>query len=114
MIIEWWKLGRLTLCLTGAILDEYIDVLMRLGLSGTKDLDDLLLLFRKGFNAVFIAQTPSLSVCDDPDDNKFIEAAVALEAEWIVSGDLHLKKIKRYGGIAIRSPKEFIERSQSV
>lgn len=109
-IIDSWKQGKLTLCLTGAIIDEYVDVLMRMGLGGTKELDDLLSLFRNGHNCIFTSQTPKLSVVDDPDDDKFIEAAVALNAEFIVSGDTHLKKIRKYAGITIVSPKEFVER----
>src|SRR3989344_8072438 len=35
-------------------------------------------------------------VKDDPDDNKFLEAAVAGKAEFIASQDKHLLKIKEY------------------
>jgi uncharacterized protein len=108
-VIDSWKQGKLTLCLIGAIIDEYVDVLMRMGLRGTKELDDLLSLFRNGHSCIFTSQTPKLAVVEDPDDDKFIEAAVALKAELIVSGDAHLKKIKTYAGIAIVSPKEFVD-----
>lgn len=109
-VIDFWKQGKITLCFTNAILDEYIDVLMQMGLAGTKELDDLLSLFRNGHCSVFASQTPKLSIVDDPDDDKFIEAAVALNADLIVSGDAHLKKIRKYAGIAIVNPKEFVER----
>jgi len=33
---------------------------------------------------------------DDPKDLKFIECAVAAKAQYIVSGDSHLLKLKRY------------------
>jgi len=33
---------------------------------------------------------------DDPDDDKFIECAVASRAGFIVSGDKHLLKLKEY------------------
>ncbi len=38
---------------------------------------------------------------DDPDDNKFIECAVAGEADFIVSGDRHLLALKEFHGIEI-------------
>ncbi|MBW2742770.1 MAG: putative toxin-antitoxin system toxin component, PIN family [Deltaproteobacteria bacterium] len=38
---------------------------------------------------------------DDPDDDKFIECAVASRAGFIVSGDKHLLNLKEYKGIKI-------------
>jgi len=46
---------------------------------------------------------------DDPDDDKFLAAAVEGGADYIVSGDNHLKCLKIYQGITIISPAEFIE-----
>ncbi len=38
-------------------------------------------------------------VKDDPDDDKFIECAVSGKADYIVSGDSHLLRLKEYAGI---------------
>ena len=46
---------------------------------------------------------------EDPDDDKFIECAVALDAAIIISGDKHLLKLKRYVHIDIVSPHDFLE-----
>lgn len=40
-----------------------------------------------------------LSVCDDPDDDKFVECAIASKTKIIVSGDKHLLKVTGYQGI---------------
>ena len=48
-------------------------------------------------------------VKDDPDDNKFIECAVAASADYIITGDEHLLKIKEFRGIRIVSCTEFLE-----
>jgi putative PIN family toxin of toxin-antitoxin system len=48
-------------------------------------------------------------VKDDPDDNKFIEAAVEGGADYIVSQDKHLLNIKEYGGIQILRPEDFLK-----
>jgi len=45
----------------------------------------------------------------DPDDNKFIECAVASKAAYIVSGDKHLLNLKNYQGIQIKKAAEFLE-----
>ncbi len=46
-------------------------------------------------------------ICEDPEDNKFIECAVAGEAEYIVSGDKHLLKAGKYKKTKILSTNEF-------
>lgn len=47
----------------------------------------------------------------DPDDEKILEAALAAEADYIVSGDKkHLLVLKEYEGIPILSPGEFLRR----
>jgi putative PIN family toxin of toxin-antitoxin system len=47
-------------------------------------------------------------VLDDPKDSKFIECAVAAKARYIVSGDSHLLKLKRYEEIEILNAKDFL------
>jgi predicted nucleic acid-binding protein len=95
---------------SGEILEEYIEVLRRLGLEGEKELDELLALFGKGFNIQFTRKTPVLSVVmDDPDDDKFIECAVALGADYIISGDKALLLVGQYKKIKILPPQEFLK-----
>lgn len=48
------------------------------------------------------------AVLDDPDDDKFIECAVSCGADFIVSGDQHLLRIKEYAGIKILTAAEFL------
>ncbi len=109
-IIDLWKNGKITLCLSSAILDEYVDVLQRIGLEDEQELEELLALFSKGFNLLFTTKTPELKVVkNDPDDNKFVECAVALKAKTVISGDKALIAVKRYMGIEISTPQKFLE-----
>jgi putative PIN family toxin of toxin-antitoxin system len=48
-------------------------------------------------------------VKDDPDDNKFIECAVECGAEFIISGDKHLLRMKKYKGINIMNAATFLK-----
>ena len=108
-VIDLWKSGEITLCLSKPIVDEYIEVLRRLGLQNEKELDELLSFFAYGFHVVFTATTPELHVVEkDPDDNKFIECAVALKADFIITGDKALIEIQDYMSIKIISPKDFL------
>ncbi|MBU2054859.1 MAG: putative toxin-antitoxin system toxin component, PIN family [Proteobacteria bacterium] len=108
-IIDLWKDGRLTLCLSQDIFDEYIEVLRRLGLDNTPELEELLKLFATGFHIVFTTRTPEIHVAADPDDDKSIACAMALKAGCVVSGDKALVDVRLYQGIKIVTPGEFLE-----
>lgn len=110
-IIDLWKTGRLTIGLSPAIIEEYIEVLGRLGLAGEPELKEILDLLAQGTGIVFSANPPDLQVVkDDPDDDKFIAAAVALKAGLVVTGDKALRKVGLFGGIQIVTPAEFLHR----
>lgn len=109
-IIDLWKNQLITLCLSKNIIEEYVEVLQRIGLKNEKELEELLRLIAKGYNCIFTAKTPSLKIVEkDPDDDKFFECAVALNAQFIISGDKEVLKIKNYGSIEIVTPTEFLE-----
>ena len=50
-----------------------------------------------------------INIVDDPDDNKFIEAAIEGNVDYIISQDKHLLKIKEYKGIKILTPADFLK-----
>jgi putative PIN family toxin of toxin-antitoxin system len=49
------------------------------------------------------------AVEDDPDDDKFLEAAVAGNVEYLVSGDQHLLDLDSFRGVDIVEPRTFYE-----
>lgn len=109
-IVDLWRKEKLTLCLSKDILDEYIEVLRRIGLEDEDELEELLSLFSKGFNIVFTTKTPKITLVDeDPDDDKFIECAVALKADVIITGDKALEAIKEHMKIKILTPVKFLK-----
>ena len=62
-------------------------------------------------NSILVQPKIKLNIIkDDPDDNKFIEAALEGNAKYIVSQDKHLLKIKQYKNIKIITPKHFLEK----
>lgn len=48
------------------------------------------------------------AVKDDPSDNKYLECAIEGGADFIISGDSHLKVLKVFRGIRIVSPADFL------
>lgn len=51
----------------------------------------------------------SIDTVRDPDDDKFLEVALAGGADYVVSGDRDLFDLGSYGGIEIVTPDEFLE-----
>jgi putative PIN family toxin of toxin-antitoxin system len=108
-IIDLWKSGRLILCLSPEILEEYLEVLRRMGLEEESDFKTLLDLFSKGPNILFTSKTTEVhAVPGDPDDDKFIACALALKAEVIVTGDKALETVRSYENIRIMTPARFL------
>lgn len=61
------------------------------------------------FNALVVKPSFKLDIIkEDPADNKFLECALMVKAEYIVSGDKHLLKLKMYENIKIISAYELI------
>ena len=108
-IINVWKKEKIVLCLSEAVLEEYVEVLRRIGVREENELKELLSLFSTGFNLLFCRTTPRLRVVEkDPNDDKFIECAVALKADVIITGDRALGAIEIYQEIPILTPQQFL------
>lgn len=60
--------------------------------------------------AEFVDPVEEFTVVEpDPDDDKFLEAAVAGDVDYLVSGDGHLLNIESFRGIDIVKPRTFYE-----
>jgi putative PIN family toxin of toxin-antitoxin system len=108
-ILQLASRGVLINFLSPDILREVEDVLRRsrFGLRPDHVLE-IVALFKDTFEIVI----PSLrvqAVQSDPEDNHVIEAALEAGAEFIISGDNHLLKVKEWEGIRVVSPAQFIE-----
>lgn len=49
-------------------------------------------------------------VKEDPDDDKLLECAIECGADFIISGDIHLLKLKKFKEIKIIKVKDFLEK----
>ena len=114
-IIDHWFSGKLILCVSRPILKEYFDVLGRFQSERKDFFRRLITAFEKGPNILFVDNPKEENwIEDDPGDNKFIACAISLHAEYIVSGDPHLRRTGKIGGVEIVPPREMmglIERS---
>ena len=108
-IIVAWIEGKFVLTVSNQIVNEYINVLSRPKFKIARaELDDFAALILS--KAEFVVPGESIRVVEaDPSDNKFLEAAVTGQADYIISGDKHLRDLKEFRGIAILTPSAFLE-----
>lgn len=85
--------GRNTLCVTNEIIIEYLEILQRL-----TDYDTAETVVKTIINSRFVEFiTPFYRfelVTQDPDDNKFVDCAIAANARYIVTNDHHFDVLK--------------------
>ncbi len=59
-------------------------------------------------NALVFAPTKIIAACRNPEDNKFLELAVAANASCIITGDKHLLVLHPFRNIYILTPSDFL------
>lgn len=59
--------------------------------------------------ADLVADTELSGVCDDPDDDKYLAAALEGRASHVVTGDRRFLALREYGGVAIVTPRAFLD-----
>lgn len=95
-ILQLWLAGRFELLTSTEILDEYRRVAEELNQKYPRvDLRPLMDLITLRSHLVQPGPGP-LPYCQDPDDIKFLAAALAGRAKFLVSGDRHLLRVGRY------------------
>jgi putative PIN family toxin of toxin-antitoxin system len=108
-ILEAWRDGELQLVVSEEILEEY----QRVGETLAEQFPGINLqpiIDLVTTNAeIFPNQILRGSVCEDPDDDKFIACAIASRCKMIVSGDRHLLKVSGFGGVKVMKPRQFID-----
>ena len=106
-ILQAWRAGVFQLVVSGDLLLELRDVLNRPRIaerSGWSAEDVATLIGALMASAAFVEPGDVLHVVSDDDDNRVLEAALAGEADYIVSGDRALLSLGRYEGIEIVTP----------
>ena len=104
-----WKEGKFTLVTSLETILEIIKVLkdfkIKLSEDMIKELVDLIVQ-----NSIIVEPKEKIDIVkDDPNDNIFIETAVAGNVDYIITQDNHLLKIKEFNGIRIITPEKFLD-----
>lgn len=88
-IIEGFDAGRFLLVISNEILLEYEEILKVIGGPMAWSAFESLLIARAAFVRRVDPTYSWESIMHDPDDDKFVDAAVAGDADWIVTEDSH-------------------------
>jgi putative PIN family toxin of toxin-antitoxin system len=108
-ILKAWQRQRFRLAMSPPILDEYRRVLEEMTKKRPSAvLSPILELIE--FHSEMVEPVRFVrTVCRDPDDDKFLEAAVAAKADYVVSGDADLLSLRNHQGIQIIRPAQFLK-----
>ena len=102
-------LGRISLCVNTDILDEYEEVLTEKTNRevAVNVVEAIARLRTTVYQETYIHFG---LIQDDPDDNKFVDCAVAANAEYIVTNDKHFSALKQipWPKIVVLNIKEFL------
>ncbi len=86
--------GRLTLCVTNDIIEEYLEILSQKTTSQIASNVVSVILSQK--NVEFVTPYYKMHLIEaDEDDNKFVDCAFTAGASCIVSNDAHFKVLER-------------------
>jgi len=104
--------GAFEIVVSRAIVDEILRALsypkvrkyIRSGLDPELWFEDIIVL-----SHLVAGERECAGASKDPDDDKYLAAAIEGRAAFVVAGDADLLDLKEYGGIRIVSPRVFLD-----
>ena len=106
-IVRMVSAGKLILYIDARILLEYNEVLQRPKFKFNNDHINILISFIK-HNGQFVSALPLKSSLPDPDDEPFLEVAIAGNVRSLITGNIVHYPSSHREGINILSPSEFL------
>ena len=117
-VLKAWRERRFILLTSPAIITEVAETLARFidrapYNVNQQDIDEILLLLHTA--ALVVPGSSDVSAADisDPDDLVFLACGVDGLADFITSGDKHLKTLKTYHDIPIITARELLDKLQN-
>jgi putative PIN family toxin of toxin-antitoxin system len=107
-ILKAWQGRRFRMAISLPILDEYRRVLEEMSRKRPPAVLGSILALIELHSEMVEPIRFAKTICSDPDDDKFLEAAAAAGADYIVSGDAALLSLKNYQRTQIVRPARFL------
>lgn len=110
-ILRAWQRGAFDLVLSPPILEElgralFYEKLRKFRWMTEKEVSELLQTLAA--SSVVVSGRAKVKASRDPDDDKFLAAAVEAEAPFVVTGDRDLLDLKNYQGVRVVRPAWFL------
>jgi len=107
-ILESCVAGRTILILSPAILDEFKKVIFlpKFNFIPDNKKDEFVALLTE-LAEICLTENKLNIITEDTSDNRILECGLAGGADYIVSGDIHLLKVKSVGNVEIINPAAF-------
>ena len=101
--------NKVTVCISGPIFDEYVEVLSRPKFSVFKDFKSRAETFITKIQEVAVKYSPDikLNVISDEADNRFLELSVYAKADYLITGNTNDFTKDKYENVDIVTPREF-------
>lgn len=106
--------GNITLSSSLEILEEFREVLSRDKFELTTE--ELQTIFEKivSWCGIVLSTRQATSRCRDPDDQKFLDCAVAAKADYLVTGDPDLLTMKKADGSEIVTAGKLVNKLKNL
>ena len=111
-ILRAWRRGRFELVLSQEILEELGRALLYEKLRRYRWMSEqevIRLLELLASESLLVPGTLGVTASRDPEDDKFLAAALERNARYVVSGDRDLLELKRYRNVNIIRPTAFLK-----
>ena len=113
LLITAWRRKEFELVVSPAILAEAAEVLRRDKIrryyeQADREAAEKYLVGLRRFATLVSGGLDVSGACADPEDEKFLAAALEAGAAYVVSGDEHLLELRHYRGVDIVRPAEFL------
>ena len=108
-ILQAWIKLRFTIVLSAEIFQEYNRIFEDLNSKYPRLENSKILEILSFYGEMVTPNKLPKQVCTDPDDDKFIAAAVSAKVKFIVTGDKALLNANGYNEINIIKPAEFLK-----
>ena len=106
--------NKVTVCISGPIFDEYVEVLSRPKFSVFKDFKSRAETFITKIQEVAVKFSPDikLNVISDEADNRFLELSVYAKADYLIIGNTNDFTEDKYENVDIVTPREFWDKHE--
>jgi len=108
-LLEFAKLGRIKLVLSLPILREFEGVISRTKFNYPRSIINEVVKNILNVSEIVVSEERISIIKEDLDDNMVLECGIAGNVDYIVSGDNHLLKLKKYKDIKIMNSSEILK-----